>query len=70
MKSRKRADLLLEVLMSSVNLDKVPLDLGWSVWRLFSSGEIYSSKGVRILIKACRLCEPDKTKRVLRGEEV
>ncbi|MEM0383560.1 MAG: hypothetical protein QXS57_05095 [Candidatus Caldarchaeum sp.] len=70
MDDRKRAEKLLEVLMSSVNLDKVPPVLGWLVWRSFVSGRIYSKTGVRLLARACRLCEPDKTRRVLRGGDV
>ncbi|MEM2095960.1 MAG: hypothetical protein QXX19_03875 [Candidatus Caldarchaeum sp.] len=70
MDRKRQAEKLLEVLMSSVNLDKVPPELGWSVWRMFVSGEIYSESGLRLLARACRLCEPEKTRRVLRGGDV
>ncbi len=65
-----RAEALLEVLMSSVNLNRVPVELGWAVAKAYLEGSLSTRDGFRTLVKACRLCEPEKTSRVLGGEKV
>ncbi len=70
MDRRRKAEVLMEVLMSSVNLNKVPVELGWSVWRAFTTNKLTLGDGWKILIKACKYCEPSKTSRVLKGEEI
>jgi len=65
-----RAEALLEVLMSSVNLNDVPVELGWTVAKVYFEGSLSTRKALRLLARACRLCEPEKTARVLRGERV
>ncbi len=65
-----RAEALLEVLMSSVNLNRVPVELGWAVAKAYLEGSLSTRDGFRTLVKACRLCEPEKTSKVLGGEKV
>jgi hypothetical protein len=65
-----RAGALLEVLMSSVNLNRVPVELGWAVAKAYLERGLSTRDGFRVLVKACRLCEPEKTSKVLRGEMV
>ncbi len=70
MNRKRKAELLMEVLMSSVNLNKVPVELGWSVWHAFTTNKLASRDGLKILIKACKCCEQEKTSKVLKGERV
>lgn len=63
----KRVEQLLEVLMSSVNLNAVPPDLGWKVFEKFLADELEDDDGFRVLLRACRKCEPEKTKSALKG---
>ncbi|MCS7109840.1 MAG: hypothetical protein NZ956_00015 [Candidatus Caldarchaeum sp.] len=67
MKRREIVEQLFEVLMSSVNSNAVPPQLGWRVFEKFYSQEIYDDEGFRLLVKACRLCEPEKTALALKG---
>ncbi|MEM4281006.1 MAG: hypothetical protein QW470_02480 [Candidatus Caldarchaeum sp.] len=67
---RKRiAPILLEILMSSVNSSRVPPELGWAVWEMFRKNRLDKPDGFKVLVKACKHCEPEKTAKVLRGEE-
>lgn len=68
MSRRRVAEQLLEVLMSSVNSNLVPPELGWELFGYFVEDELWHGKGFRVLLKACRICEPEKTQRALRGE--
>jgi len=65
--NRRQLMQLLEVLMSSVNSDKVPVELGWRVWSAYKNNDFSNRRAYRDLVKACMMCEPEKTKKVLRG---
>ncbi|MEM0349283.1 MAG: hypothetical protein QXD24_03780 [Candidatus Caldarchaeum sp.] len=68
MSRRRITEQLLEVLMSSVNSNLVLPELGWRVFEYFVNHQLSSEQGFQILVKACRTCEPEKTRLALRGE--
>jgi hypothetical protein len=47
-----RAGALLEVLMSSVNLNRVPVELGWAVAKAYLERGLSTRDGFRVLVKA------------------
>ncbi|MEM1945511.1 MAG: hypothetical protein QW614_04320 [Candidatus Caldarchaeum sp.] len=67
MERKKTVSMLLEVLMSSVNSNNVPPKLGWAVWNSFLTNRLDKPYGFKSLVRACRLCEPDKTTKLLKG---
>lgn len=70
MRSKKTVSLLLEVLMSSVNCNKVHPELGWAVWHSFVNNRLDKPDGFKALVRVCQQCEPEKTAKVLKGEHV
>ncbi|MEM0441454.1 MAG: hypothetical protein QXF45_05980 [Candidatus Caldarchaeum sp.] len=68
MSRKQQVEQLLEVLMSSVNSNSVPPMLGWLIFEAFMTNRLSRKRQFKLLVKACRLSEPDKTKRALKGE--
>lgn len=68
MSRKQQIEQLLEILMSSVNSNSIPPQLGWLVFEAFMAGRLGGKKEFRLLVKACKLSEPEKTNRALKGE--
>ena len=59
---RREVEFLLDVLLSSVNPERVDDYLGWQIAALVKARRIYTSEGRRLLLEAVRACEPEKAR--------
>lgn len=62
------AEALLEVVLSTVNAEAVPDEVGWRVAEAARAGRLSEPEELGHLIYAASLAEPSKVERVLRGE--
>jgi len=61
---RKKLDEVFDILLSSVNPERVPDKIGWELAYLAKEDKLYSRKGMLLLIKAASLCEPEKMRKI------
>ena len=58
--ARRDVNFLLDILLSSVNPEKVDDDLGWRIAESCKMEKLYTRSGRLLLLKAVKLCEPEK----------
>ncbi|MEN2975186.1 MAG: hypothetical protein ABDH32_06390 [Candidatus Caldarchaeales archaeon] len=63
---RKLVEELLDILISSVNLENVPDDVGWRIVEAYRSGRLYDHQTIRDLGYAVSLAEPSKLAKILK----
>ena len=64
---KENTEALLDILLSSVNPEKVDDSLGWKIAENIKDGKLFTRNVTRLLRKAVILCEPDKLRRINRG---
>jgi len=60
---------LLEVILSTVNAEMVPDEVGWKVMEAARAGKLSEPMELAHLLYAVSLAEPSKLERILRGEK-
>ncbi|HIQ29172.1 MAG TPA: hypothetical protein EYH45_01260 [Candidatus Caldiarchaeum subterraneum] len=63
---KEYTEALLDILLSSVNPERVDDDLGWKIAENIKDGRLFTHHVRSLLHKAVILCEPDKLRRINR----
>jgi len=61
---------LLDVLLSSVNLEMVPDDLGWRINQAYRDGKLIEDEFLKELAYAVSIAEPAKFRRIIERLKV
>ncbi|MEM3096114.1 MAG: hypothetical protein QXV62_03850 [Nitrososphaerota archaeon] len=61
------AEALLDILVGSLNTNRIPLKMGWKLVELYQQHRLESRDGLRLLRRACMISEPEKTRAVPSG---
>ena len=62
---KRDAEFLLDVLLSSVNPEKVDDRLGWRLAELAKADKLSTREGLDLLLRAVKACEPEKLRDVV-----
>ncbi len=63
-KAEEDAEFLLDILLSSVNPEKVDDNLGWKIAENIRDEKLFTSEIKKLLYRAAKQCEPEKLRRI------